>query len=95
MLNRTNFSKILVLGSSTLLSSLNVSGTSKFYNLNVKGNFNIDGTTTIIGTIIVNTTFSLLNVSGASTFDNRVTLLSSLNIVGNIIGSGTELTNLI
>ncbi len=64
-----------------------MSGTSNFNNLNIKGNLNID-------TININTTFSLLNVSGASTFNNRVTLLLLLNIIGNIIGSGTASTNL-
>jgi hypothetical protein len=37
---------------------------------------------------------STLNVSGTTTLNNNTTLLSSLNVVGNIIGSGTALTNL-
>jgi hypothetical protein len=37
---------------------------------------------------------SSLNVSGTTTLNNATTSLSSLNVVGNIIGSGTALTNL-
>jgi hypothetical protein len=33
-------------------------------------------------------------VSGDTTLNNATTINSSLNIVGNIIGSGTALTNL-
>jgi hypothetical protein len=48
----------------------------------------------MIDTINISTTFSSLNVSGASTSNSIVTLLSSLNMVCSNIGSGTALTNL-
>jgi hypothetical protein len=35
-----------------------------------------------------------LNISGVTTFNNATSILSSLNVSGNIIGSGTVLTNL-
>jgi hypothetical protein len=37
---------------------------------------------------------SSLNVSGNTTLNNATTINSSFNVVGNIIGSGTALTNL-
>ncbi len=37
---------------------------------------------------------SLLNVSGTTRLNGPTTCISSLNVVGNIIGSGTALTNL-
>ncbi len=36
---------------------------------------------------------SSLNVSGFTTLNNATTINSTLNVIGNIIGSGTALTN--
>ncbi len=66
-------------GSSTLT---NLNNLSTYSALNIS---NLQATST---TIFNKTNFSNLLVSNAST------LLSSLNITGNIIGSGTALTNL-
>ncbi len=49
------------------------------------------------GTIILSgqtTAKSYLNVSGNTTLTNATTINSSLNVVNNIVGSGTALTNL-
>ena len=53
--NKTNFSNLIVSGSSTLSSSLNVSGQSTLNNVNIRGNLNVNGTTTIIDTVVNNT----------------------------------------
>ncbi len=50
-----DFSNLLISGSSTLSSSLNVSGQSTLNNVNILGNLNVNGTTTIIDTVINNT----------------------------------------
>jgi len=73
---------------------LNVSGSTNLNNVSIKGNLNVLGTTTIIDTVINNTSFNSLSVSGPSIYYSNITLVSSLNVLGNIIGSGTSLTNL-
>ncbi len=59
--NKTCFSELLVSNNSTFLSSLNVSGSSYLNTstVNVQGNLNVYGTTTIVDTVINNLT--LLN----------------------------------
>jgi hypothetical protein len=94
IINKTNFTNFYVSGASTLLSSLNVSGPTNLNTVNIQGNLNVYGTTTVIDTAINNTTFNSLRVSGPSVYYSNVTLRSSLNVSGNIIGSGTALTNL-
>ena len=64
------------------MSSLNVSGQSTLNNLNVMGNLNVNGTTTIIDTVINNTSFNSFSVSGPSIYYSNVTLISSLNVSG-------------
>ena len=66
--------------STTIFTNLNSLSTNSTLSIN-----NLNNTST---TLLNKTNFTNLFVSGAST------LLSSLNIVGNIIGSGTALTNL-
>ena len=108
--NKTNFSNLLVSGSSTLLSSLNVSGTTTLNgittcrsSLNVSGTTTLNGAVTCVSSINVNgsarfnnvvTCISSLNVSSTTRLNGATTLFSTLNVVGNIIGSGTALTNL-
>ena len=55
LLNKTNFTNLLVSGASTINSSLNVSGQSTLNNVNIGGNLNVYGTTSIINTVINNT----------------------------------------
>ncbi len=57
-------------------SSLNVSGQSTLNNVNIQGNLNVNGTTTIIDTVINNTTFNSFSVSGPSIYYSNVTLIS-------------------
>jgi hypothetical protein len=67
--NETSFTHVYVFGASTdstLLSSLNVSGPTIFNTGNIQGNLNVYGTTTVIDTVINNTTFNSLSVSGPS-----------------------------
>ena len=82
--NLSTFSKLnidnLIATSNTTFNNLNSLSTNSTLSIN-----NLNSTTT---SLINKTNFSNLLVSGAST------LLSSLNVVGNIIGSGTALTNL-
>ena len=108
--NKTNFSNLLVSGSSTLLSSLNVSGTTTLNgittcrsSLNVSGTTTLNGAVTCVSSLNVNgsarfnnvvTCISSLNVSSTTRLNGATTLFSTLNVVGNIIGSGTALTNL-
>ena len=66
--------------SSLLISNLNATSTSLLSSIN-----NLNSTST---SLLNKTNFSNLIVNGDSTY------LSSLNVVGNIIGSGTALTNL-
>ena len=130
--NKTNFSNLFVSGASTLLSSFNVSGTTRFNGattcistLNVSGvtrlnyvtivnpttcmsSLNVAGATLFVG---ATTCISSLNISGTTRFNGATTCISSLNvsgtttlngttingtlnIVNNIICSGTALTNL-
>ena len=42
----------------------------------------------------LNTTLAKLHVGGTTIINNGLTCSSSLNVIGNIIGSGTALTNL-
>jgi hypothetical protein len=60
MNNKTCFSELLVSNNSTFLSSLKVSGSSYLNTstVNVQGNLNVYGTTTIVDTVINNTTFN-------------------------------------
>ena len=58
------------------------------------GNLNVAGTTTIIDTVINNTSFTSFSVSGPTIHYSNVTCMSSLNIAGNINGNGTALSNL-
>ena len=58
------------------------------------GNLNVAGTTTIIDTVINNTSFNSFSVSGPTIHYSNATCMSSLNIAGNIIGNGTALSNL-
>ena len=55
---------------------------SNFNNIYIKGNLNINGTTTIVDTINTTTTFSSLNISDISIFNNDITLNSTLNVSG-------------
>ena len=66
--------------STTIFTNLNSLSTNSTLSIN-----NLNNTST---SLLNKTNFTNLFVSGAST------LLSTLNVVGNIIGSGTALTNL-
>ena len=74
--NRTNFSNLFITGASTLLSSFNVSGQSNLNNVDIKGNLNVAGTTTIIDTVINNTSFNSFSVSGPSIHYGNITGIS-------------------
>jgi hypothetical protein len=50
--------------------------------VSIRGNLNIDGTTTIIDTIYSITTVNSLNVSGPSLYHSNATFLSALNVSG-------------
>ena len=69
-------------GASTINSSLNVSGQSTLNNVNIQGNLNVNGTTTIINTVINNTSMNSLSVSGPSIYYSNVKCNSSLNLSG-------------
>ena len=62
----------MVSGSSTLLSSFNVSGQSTLNNVNIQGNLNVNGTTAVIDTVIKNTSMNSLSVSGPSIYYSNV-----------------------
>jgi hypothetical protein len=89
--NKTDFSNLFA---TTLLSSFNLSGASNFINVSIKSNLNVAGTTTIIDTVINNTSFTSSSVSGPTIHYGNVTCMASLNVSGNIIGNGTALSNL-
>jgi hypothetical protein len=56
------------------------------------GNLNVNGTTTIIDTLINNTSMNSLSVSGPSIYYSNVTLISSLNVSGSTrLNSATTL----
>ncbi len=57
------------------MSSLNVSGQATLNNLNVMGNLNVNGITTIIDTVINNTSMNSLSVSGPSIYYSNVPCL--------------------
>ncbi len=71
--NKTDFSNLVVSNASTLMSSLNASGQATLNNLNVMGNLNVNGATTIIDTVIKNTSMNSLSVSGPSIYYSNVT----------------------
>jgi hypothetical protein len=93
---KTDFSNFVVSNSTTLLSSLNVSGTSNLNTVNISGNLNVGGTTTIIDTVVNNTSFNSFSVSGPSIYysSSNVTIGSSLNVVGDINSSGLSVFNM-
>ncbi len=62
--------------------------TTNLNSLSTNSSLNISNLQITSTTIFHKTNFTNLLVSGAST------MLSSLNVVGNIIGSGTALTNI-
>ena len=79
--NKTNFSNLIISGSSTFLSSLNVSGFTTLNNMStILSSLNVSGFTTFNNNSTVS---SSLNVSGNTTFQGASTLLSSLNVSGN------------
>jgi hypothetical protein len=82
LFNKTNFSSYIISGNSTLLLSLNISGSTNQNYIFIKGNLNVGGTTTIADTVINNTSFSSLSVSGPSIYYSNITLVSSLNVIG-------------
>jgi len=72
----------------TTFSTFSTSTLLSINNLNNKTNFSsflISNASTLL---------SALNVSGFTTLNSATTINSTLNVVGNIIGSGTALTNL-
>ncbi len=64
--DKTNFSNLFVSNSSILLSSLHISGRSTLNNINIMpiimGNLNVNGTATIIDTVVNNTSFNSFSV---------------------------------
>ncbi len=95
--NKTCYTEIFVSGNTTLLSSLNVADSTYLNTVNVQGNLNVYGTTTtVIDTVINNTTFNSFSVSGPSIHYSNVTLLSSLNVSGNTsLSNGLSVTGTI
>ncbi len=69
---KTNSSNIRISGNSTLLSSLNISDSTNLNNVFVRDNLNVGGTTTIIDTVINNTSFNSLSVSGPSIYYKKI-----------------------
>ncbi len=60
----------------TLLSTLNVLGASTLNHVNINGNLNIYGTTTVINTVINTISFNSFSVSGPSIDYGNVSLSS-------------------
>jgi hypothetical protein len=60
--DKTNFSNLLCSGSSRLSLTLNVSGQSTLSHVNIMGNLNVNGTTTITDTVIKNISFTSFTV---------------------------------
>jgi len=84
--------------STTIFNNLNSLSTNSILSIN-----NLNNTSTTIfnnlNSLSTNSTLSINNLNNKTNFTNLLvsnasTLLSSLNITGNIIGSGTALTNL-
>ena len=96
LFNKTNFSNLFITGASTLLSSFNISGQTNLNNVSIKGNWNVAGITTIIGTVINNTSFNSFSVSGPSIHYGNITCVSSLNVSGTtkLNGATTCMTSL-
>ncbi len=86
-INKTNFSNLNVSGASTLLLSLNVWGPTNLNNVNIPGNLNVYGTTTVIYT-------NKPNLSGyiTSTDLNKLSTYSALNI-SNLQATSTTIFN--
>jgi len=96
----------LTSNNATILSTLNVSGTTTLNNVIINGSFNsnnsINSNTTINGTLNVSGTTSLrntttisssLNVSGTTTLNNVTTINSSLNVSGTTRLNNTTTIN--
>jgi hypothetical protein len=88
---KTNTNLLLQSGSGTYGILINGSNNILCNSTSINGVLNVSSTTRLNG---ATTCISSLNVSGSTTLNNATTLLSSLYVVGNIIGSGTALTNL-
>ncbi len=71
---------MLISDNTTLLSSSNVSGPTYLNTVNVQGNLNVYETTSVIDTVINNTTLNAFSVRGPSIYYSNVTLLSFLNV---------------
>jgi hypothetical protein len=80
-------------------------GISNLNTVNIRGNLNVGGTTTIIDTVVNNTSFnsfsvsglsiyfiSSLNVSGPTRINGTTTLISSLNVSGTTTLNNTNIS---
>ena len=86
MLSSLNISGSTSLNTTTVVSTLNISGyTTLNNNTSIISSLNVSGHTTLNNNVSI---ISSLNISGFTTLSNNTTLLSSLNISGRtIIGS--------
>ena len=98
LLNKTNFSNLYVIGASTFLSSLNVSGNTTFQNASTHlSTLNITGNIIGSGTALTNLNYNAItNPPTIPNFNNASTFISSLNVSGNTTfqGASTHLSTL-
>ena len=93
--NTTCLSDMNISGLSVFNMNSNINTLSSYSYLNVSGlNKNLNSLSSQSFFLTNYTNLNNLNVSGTTKLNGAITCISTLNIVGNIIGSGTALTNL-